>query len=134
MAADHPTSADWISVLHLAPGSDGVTGGPWTLTVIRTTDPDGMHWWPLVETVEVAPGLSQALTRDGVLVQITVVSDLPFDQAALKYRLNPDVFRSRTLWPNAHAPATGAAGGWTWTHRARTWPFPMSGDGTQGPA
>lgn len=134
MPADHPISSDWISVLLLAPASDGITGGPWTLSVVRTTDPDGMHWWPLGNTVEVAPGLSLTHAQSGDVVQITVESDLPFDEAVAKYGLDKAVLGSPTLWPTAHVPAHGGTSGWAWTHRARTSPFPLSGYGTQQPA
>ena len=125
MSEELATPADWISVLQLAPGSNGLDGGPWSLTVTRASDPGGMHWWPLSDVDEVAHGLSVSRTRGGDVVQVTVAGDSPFQEAAIAYGLHPDVFGSPTLWPSFHQDATGTARGWVWKHPARSAPFPM---------
>lgn len=126
-------TSDWISVVELAPETNGVDGGPWRLTVTRTTGET--HWWPWVEDENAPHLMSIFRSRTGEVVQIQLSYDGPFQDAALEYGLDHYVFGSRTLWPATHFEHDSFNGGWVWTHSNRSDPFPFAsrpGSGTLG--
>lgn len=120
-----PPTNDWISVLEIAPDADGVRGGPWRLTVTRVPEA-GSHWWPWSEDDDHPSPVSVLRGSDGSAISVRVhASDLPFEQAAEAYGLDPAVFGSRTLWPCQHMNHTASNGGWTWLHRSAPAHFPF---------
>lgn len=131
-AATAPTSAlsstttAWISVVELAPGSDGIRGGPWLLTITRVSHQEGDHWWPW-EQDEDGRALSVLRESDGSAVLVRLRSDLPFEEAADAFSLDPAVFGSPTLWPGAHLERNQRVQGWSWTHMDVSAEFPFVG-------
>jgi len=127
-------SSDWISIVEMDPSTHADTGGPWKLTVVRTTfslleddrygHPRGDGWWGLMR-FERLGRLSIWRAEDGRVLKVDLKGDEPFVDALRKYRLDTGVFGSPTLWPGVHGAADLRSGAWVWTFPNKEDPFPF---------
>jgi hypothetical protein len=118
--------SDWVSIIDLPYGADGlVGGGPWRLQVIRTSYSRGHFggWWAL-HTAVTTRGSTVHFDEVGDACRVEVVSSEPFEEAAEQYGLDPEVFGSPTLWPGVSNQV--AERGWMWTFTDMPEPFPFA--------
>jgi hypothetical protein len=123
-------SSDWISIVEMDPSTHGDKGGPWKLTIVRTTfsvseedrsgDRRGDHWWGLIRFERVGH-LSIWRAKDGRVLKADLKGDEPFDEAMTKYGLE-NVFGSRALWPGNRGIGFDS---WVWTFLNKEDPFPF---------
>jgi hypothetical protein len=124
-------SSDWISIVEMDPSTYGDEGGPWKLTIVRTTFPlsegdrvgdgPGDHWWGLIRFERVGH-LSIWRAEDGRVLKVDLKGDESFDDALTKYGLDWDVFGSRALWPGNRGIGFDS---WVWTFRNKDDLFPF---------
>lgn len=114
--------SDWVSIVELAPGSDGYGHGPWKLTVYLASRMGGSL------TIERESGGDISVTRgrNGRVIRVELSGDQPFAAAADEYAIDPAAFGSETLWPAMHHRHLGAEQGWVWFHAGRHAPFPFA--------
>jgi len=127
-------SSDWISIVEMDPSTHGDKGGPWKLTVVRTTfslseedsygHPRGDRWWGLIRFERVGR-LSIWRAEDGRVLKVDLKGDEPFADALTKYGLE-NVFGSPTLWPGVNGAADLSSGAWVWTFQNEEDPFPFA--------